>query len=80
LAVGEQPSASAFTSKLDVRSSGPAVCQTCHASITAAVKEQGHVMLKAVAAGMRTVLNESDVTTPKFPQPAPRSAQNSSWS
>ena len=65
-------------SKLAASSSGAAGAQLCQASTTAAARACGQGRWKTVAVGAGTVLNTRDVTTPKLPPPAPRSAQNRS--
>src|SRR6266487_2860480 len=67
--------------RLAASSSGPAGAHPCQASMRAAARASGHTRWTFVASGAGTVRNTSDVTTPKLPAPAPRSAQNrsSSW-
>ena len=71
----------AVTFRLAASSSGPLGAHSCHASMTEAAAAYGHVRRKFVASGASTVRKMSEVTTPKLPAPAPRSAQNrsSSW-
>jgi hypothetical protein len=77
---GRPASPAAVTSRLAASSSGAAGAQVCQAPITAAAWVCGQVRWKLVAAGSGSVRNTSEVTTPRLPPPAPRSAQNSSWS
>ena len=66
--------------RLAASSSGAVGAQCCHPSITAVARVGGHARWKFVAAGAGTGRKTNDVTTPKFPAPAPRSAQKrSSW-
>ncbi len=78
---GWSTSPAAVTFKLAASSSGPTEAHPCQASMMAAARGNGHARWKFVASGAGTVRNTSDVTTPKLPAPAPRSAQNrsSSW-
>src|SRR6266540_170992 len=69
----------AVTFKLAASSSGPVGAHDCHASMTATACEGGQARWKFVTLGAGTVRKTSDVTTPKLPAPAPRSAQNRSW-
>ena len=70
----------AVTFRLAASSSGPCGAHSCHASMTAAACEYGQVAWTFVADGAGTVRKSNEVTTPKLPAPAPRSAQNrSSW-
>src|SRR6266540_484921 len=66
----------AVTFKLAASSSGPVGAHDCHASMTATACEGGQARWKFVTLGAGTVRKTSDVTTPKLPAPAPRSAQN----
>ena len=77
---GRSISSEAVTFRLAASSSGPFGAHACQASITAAASENGHERWRLVASGAGTGWKTRDVTTPKLPQPAPRSAQNrSSW-
>ena len=78
---GSATSSEAVTLRLAASSSGPVGAHPCHASTTSAAWSYGHDRWKFVAAGSGTVRNSKDVTTPRVPAPAPRSAQNrsSSW-
>src|SRR4029434_4608038 len=77
---GWSTSAAAVTFRLAASSSGPTGAQPCQALRTAAALRNGHARWKFVASGAGTARNTSDVSTPKLPAPAPRSAQNRSAS
>ena len=68
----------AVTLRLAASSSGPVGAHPCQASTTSAAWSYGHDRWKFVADGSGTVRNSNDVTTPRVPAPAPRSAQNRS--
>jgi len=78
---GRSTSSAAVTFRLAASSSGPFGAHVCQASITAPASENGHERWTLVASGAGTGRKTRDVTTPKLPQLAPRSAQNrsSSW-
>jgi hypothetical protein len=71
----------AVSFRLAYSSSGARGAHRCQASMMAAARPGGHTRWTLVTAGAGTVPNNSEVTTPKLPAPAPRSAQNrsSSW-
>ena len=75
---GSSGSGPAVITRLAASSSGASGAHACHASTSAAASVKRRS--KAVASGAGTVRNVNEVTIPKRPPPAPRSAQNSSGS
>ena len=66
--------------QLDHNGGGPLGAQFCQAAVTFAACDHGHVNENTVSWESACVANVKDVTTPKFPPPPPRSAQNRSGS
>ena len=64
--------------QLDHSAGGALGAHTCHAERTSSARDHGHVNEKTVRRESACVANVNDVTTPKFPPPPPRSAQNRS--
>src|SRR4029077_10098858 len=61
--------------RLDQSGDGPLGAQDCHAAVTSAACDHGHVSENTVSCDKACVAKVKDVTTPKFPPPPPRSAQ-----
>ena len=64
--------------QLDQSGAGAEGPHLCHAATTSVASDHGHDIENAVIALSGCDANVNDVTTPRFPPPAPRSAQNRS--
>ena len=66
--------------QLDQSAAGAPGPHVCHAATTSSASDHGHDREKAVIPARGWEENVNDVTTPKLPPPAPRSAQKRSGS
>src|SRR5437764_14326728 len=75
---GVVPPGAAARCRLDHRASGACGAQDCQAAITFAACDHGQCKEKSTGLGAGRVRKVNEVTTPKFPPPPPRHAQNRS--